>query len=197
MKHNPQGFGAVGAILLVTVIGVIGFAGWQVVSRQNNEQPATTNASKGQSPALKKPAENHSEKEAAVYLDIKEWGIRVKPTGLAEGATYTSDGPEYQYVTITTPRLIELADTTPGCEVAKDSVTLNRAKVGDANFGSPWTEEELQQIGTKLGEYYYFQSGGQACFGHPEELEKIKVQMDEIYAIRASLGILYKTVTHN
>lgn len=195
MKNNQSGFGVIAVIVAVLVLGALSFAGWTVLKKSNHKnEVATTASSKASIDNDKKVEDKTPVVEAKNYLVVKEWGVKYELDQAITNATYAMKQPGYQYVTITTPRLTELAQSTPPCSGAATSISLNRAKAGDDRFGSPWTDEQLQQIGTKSGDYYYFSEGGRACFGSEEDLKQYSQAVEEISSIRGKLGSISKTV---
>lgn len=190
MKKNEKGFSAVEVLLVLVVIGLLGGAGWYVWQSKNKNDQSTTSTSQADSKRENNKEAPKDEVATAKYLTIKEWGVRLKLSDNIANATYRFEKPDYQWVYLTTPRLNELAQQTPECSAAKESITLNRAKPGDDRFGSPWKESELQEIGTKWGDYYYFGEGGQPCFTDKQDFQ----MPEEISQIRVSLGNAIKTI---
>lgn len=190
-KKNQKGFGILEGLLIIVIIGLLGGLGWYVWSNRAEEpQPIT------ESPAVqttKDVEETEAETEDDSYLTVKEWGVKFKLDESIKDAGYFFKKTTDDFVFLTTPRLEELSNSTPSCKLAAESVSITRAMVGDDHFGSPWTQAELEERGTKVDEYYYFDEGGQACFGTDEDIAKIEKTVTEIGEIRADL-IIAKTV---
>lgn len=124
-------------------------------------------------------------------------GVKFVVPEKVSDVTYSIDSKWPDGLLLTTPRLAELAQTVSWCGSADRSAGISRAKVGDDHFGSPWSEKELSDIGVKLGEYYYYPDGQQACMGTEEDLAPIQSAVNEVGAIRASLEQIAKTVQPN
>lgn len=172
--------------LIVIIIAVLGYAG-MTVWQNNQSKNSKTNImldSDIQAPNDSNVSEN--------YLEVEQWKVKFKLDDSVKDASYiySSDG----YITLTTPRLNELAANNSDCSGANESITIKRAKIGEDNFGTPWTEEELIDRGIKVGEYYYYSEAGQPCFreGGPEEFNAVE---QEVMSIRAMLSEIYNSVT--
>lgn len=189
-KHQ-KGFGILEVLLILVIIGLLGGLGWYVWSNRAKEsQPiAATPAAQ----TAKETEEPEVETEDDGYLTVKEWGVKFQLDDSIKDAGYFLKKPTDNFIFLTTPKLEELSSSTPNCKLAAESVSITRAKVGDDRFGSPWTQADLEEIGTKVGDYYYFDEGGQVCFGTDEDIAKIEKTVAEIGEIRANL-IIAKTV---
>lgn len=195
MTKNQIGFGAIGVIGVIVIVSLMAFSGWTFINRSKNKPTSTAKTSAKQVQAEVGESTNIDQpKEITKYLVIEEWGVKYTLGQSISDATYKFTQTNNQYVLVQTPRLAELANQSKFCTGADESISLNRAKVGDDRFGSSWTEEELQAIGTKIGEYYYFSEGGQPCFGSEKELKQESELITEVSSIRSMLGQLSKTV---
>ena len=125
------------------------------------------------------------------YLVIKEWGVKFRLSNSTQDAVYKFKENGSNWVIITTSRLDELSLNNPACSGANESTTISRARVGDDRFGSPWSEQDLRNIGVKVEDYYYFTEGGQPCFDTDENLASV---VEEIGLIRAELSKISETV---
>jgi hypothetical protein len=193
MKNNQTGFSAVVVLVLIAVIAIIGFCSWVILGKSKGGESSTPQAITKQKTTSVKSKPNTAEGKIN-YLVIEEWGVKYPLDPSIADATYVMEKSGNQYVFVQTPRLVKLAGESKHCAGADESISLNRAKVGDDRFGSPWTEEELQNIGTKVGDFYYFGEGGQACFGSDAELKQEAAIVDEVSAIRSKLGQLAQSV---
>lgn len=94
LSRNSAGFGAIELLLIVVVVGLLGFVGWYVYSQKNknnNQQTATQTTSQQQEETpkeeTKKPAP-YSFKELGISMDIST-GWEVKSNhGQENGANY-------------------------------------------------------------------------------------------------------------
>lgn len=87
MKNNQKGFGVVGALIVIAIVALIGFAGWYIWQKNSdkNNSKQTNNSKQNKSYS---PKENE-DKNKDEYLDIKEWGVRFKLNDVAKGAYYS------------------------------------------------------------------------------------------------------------
>jgi hypothetical protein len=125
------------------------------------------------------------------YLNIKQWGVRLKLTDKNMDAYYVSPNKGYGWFKISSKSLDEVVKNSKVCVGANRSDTIARVKPGDDNFGSPWTVKELTKIGKKVGEYYFIDEPGQACFGAEKDIVKESGIRTKISQLRANLP------THN
>ncbi len=105
--HKKHGFGLVGILLIVVVIGVVGFAGWyvvisknskqnnsiEVVSKSNNAEPAieanTSTENSNNTESISETNDNFKNSNIKQeYLDIVEWGVRIPLSSEIRGAYY-------------------------------------------------------------------------------------------------------------
>lgn len=154
------------ALLIIIVIGGGAFAGWHFLIKV---KPSSTSTSSSNS-------QNSND-----YLVIREWGVRFKVPSGSENVSYHFNDTQNSVV-LTTPQLTTLSSQEASCSEAKDSVVISRAKPGYDRFGSPWTENELAAIGTKVDDFYYYPEAIQACFN-----QSPSAVADNILSIKGSL----------
>lgn len=195
MKKNQHGFSLSVVLVVILVLGVIGFAGWYLYE-QNKTSDAT-----GSTIAQPQGAKQEGKADAALtnedkYLVIGQWGVKVKLDSNTQNATYSFESPDQtNFLTLSTPELDKISATYENCKGANKSIAIARAKVGDDHFGSPFTENDLVgRGGVKIGDYYYYSDAGQPCFGTEEDLYNLKDVMNEVGAIRVNLSKLQPTI---
>lgn len=157
MKINQKGFSVVEILVIIVVVGLLGAVGWLVYDRQkskNNEQPVT------QSSSPQQKIEETSKQEAKTadpnkgYLVVKEWGLRFKlPNNLAD-INYRIHGDMVAFYAKPTGYTVEYRS--------------DYEKVRDGNYpqyaiGSLYRSTEsskdkigIQVEGKKIGNYYYY-----------------------------------------
>ena len=111
LSKHQQGFAAVEAILIVIVLGIIGFTGWFVYhSKQSTDktlnQASTTTQTAGQKKSsLKGPSYAQqsatqvapaSKAATITYLNVPEWGLKISFPD-ADKVTYTAPADEYNW----------------------------------------------------------------------------------------------------
>lgn len=148
MQKNQKGFGLALAIIILVVILFIGAAGWYVWRSQNKSQvPLTTSIQ----------SQNNQQIENEKYLEIKEWGIKIKLT-YADSLTYSLKGtPGYNAVF----RYVDEAQiefkTPPAGDPNCKETGLYFSKVDSA---------DIFTVKTRVGQFYY---GSTASGGGCEE----------------------------
>lgn len=180
----------------MVIVGIIGGTGWYVMhsSKQVDKTYSQTGnntvvpKAKGYTKPTPSPASSSQK-----YLTIKEWGVRLKLSSTNADSNYKFEKDSDQFVVLSSTKLDEAAKNSKVCSGANESVTLNRTKVGDDHFGSPWTEKELQSIGKKVGDYYYYNDAGQPCFGTDADFAKEPGVMETVAQLRSQLPT-YKDV---
>lgn len=193
IKNDQKGVALVIMILSVLVLFAIFGVGWKVwdSGKNNNLELVQTSS------PTKTDIETPQQIIEPTYLVIKEWGVKFRLDKSVSDTTYILEDEKNNWVILTTPRLTELADSSPTCRAAKNSVSIARAKVGDDRFGSPWTKAQLEEIGFMVNDYYYYADGGQACFGSEESLVKDTAIVEEVGIIRTKLSEIHKSVMKN
>lgn len=87
-QKRQQGFGVIGVVLLLVVVGLVSVTGWYVTMAQNRkaaaqQQLAARNA--GGNTDATDPLINDKDYGA---LDVKEWGLKLKKADATQQATY-------------------------------------------------------------------------------------------------------------
>jgi hypothetical protein len=96
----------------------------------------------------------------AKELKIREWGVSMPMADFTRDPYYAFD-KQTGKVRVSTHRLDELSAKAKRCSPGHVGITLGRAKPGDkiAEYsGATWSEPMLMQKGTKVGQYYYFET---------------------------------------
>ena len=87
MKRGQKGFGAVEALLILVIVGTLAAVGWYVY---DTKKDADATYNKAENAAYKNdgPSSTSQSQEAAGYLEIKEWGVKIALTAPIKNATY-------------------------------------------------------------------------------------------------------------
>ncbi len=95
-KLNQLGFGAIEAVLIVVIAGIIGGTGY-LVYKNRNKPAADTTPQQNSSQANNDEALPNAEVAAQTYLEIKEWDVRMKTDATTSDIYYVprADQPEY------------------------------------------------------------------------------------------------------
>lgn len=165
-KIGQKGFTFVEGLLIVIALSVVVGLGYYVNSTNKDEkkpEKMTQANDQKQIEATKTPEETQ-------YLTIKEWGVKIPLTDVTKNSTYRIENG-YVYL-----------------DVAIEDDTLNECKgqagitkVSNLNenpYNVPYNPSELEKVGSKVNDVYYFISGSQATCS-----ENTKVQ-EQATAIR-------------
>jgi hypothetical protein len=90
MKINAKGFTAVEGLLILIIVGIIGFAGWKVwdTSKSDTNSSSGNQTEQSRNPNAERETAPESSVEDAEYLEIKELGIRFKTTEATNDLVY-------------------------------------------------------------------------------------------------------------
>jgi hypothetical protein len=162
-KSSQNGFSLMRGVIVAVVVVVVLVLGYQLlnINKGKNESTKTADKSSGQTTGQKQQ-----------YLEIKEKGIKFKPSEGIKDAYYVASNDGNIHFSV---RSIDGNEELAHCAVIKDDstrsgiVALVSGKPGE-DIGTPeegaWTVETLEQKGMKkVGDTYYgFQRGNGACF---------------------------------
>jgi len=165
IKNDQRGIAHVAmVVLVVVVIGVVGLAGWKVWDNGQKKKDPKTATTKTSSTKKTDPKVVPVSK----YLEIIEFGIKIELSDEIEDAYYKM---ENGYPYLSTHSLDKYAGCSQVAAVAK-------AKVGEDNFGLPYTKDELEKISKlKIRETYFWvePSNGGSCSDpggdNPDQME--------------------------
>ena len=111
LRTNQQGFAAIEAVLVVIVLGIIGFTGWfvyhskQTTNKTLDQTSAASSAAGQKKSSLKGPsyaqqsatqAVPASKAAAITYLNVPEWGLKISFPD-ADKVTYAAPADEYNW----------------------------------------------------------------------------------------------------
>lgn len=161
LRKNQNGFSPLLILLIVVVIGAIGFGAYYVMN--NREEDASTNQiSQTEETSGTQPAADPS--EDGKYLVIKEWGVKFElPSNLSDTKYNVSESGSS--VTLSTASL----EKYPGCE-SGNVISLQRAKDGEPIGSSDVNSIRAANPAalTQVGDYYYLFNAAQfSCTQDP------------------------------
>ncbi len=183
MHKNQNGIAAVAIVAIVGVVGLIGVAGWFVLGRDSKKESSeskattTTEASKQEqkpeqtsnNTGTTQPAETpqttipEANKASQGFLTINEWGVKIPLTAEIANSYYVyENGGAYLRVDIP-------GDTQNTC-----SNQAALAKVTDYSESyDNWRQKpsELEKVGVKIGDAYYFIEGSQSACSEDEAVQ--------------------------
>lgn len=194
MKKREKGFTLVEGLIILVVVILIGGVGYFVfANRDSNKDKNDTNNQTSQ----QKDSEESADEAEAKYLDIPEVGVRIKLTGAVEGAYYSVSNEGYAYFST------HYFDNVEGFEQCRSNAkggeygvaALTYAKVGDDNFGSPWTQAEFDGFSnSKIGDTYYWINGAQATCWDNEKFPDSNPHVQKANEIRKAFTELSSSI---
>ena len=150
IKSNQNGFAAVETVLVVIILGIVGFTGWFVLHSQKATDKTLANTGNSSAPSQKNSTPTTASKQDSNkgYRVVKEWGLRFKiPSGLTDvGYIVAGDtasfygkpiGSDVQY---STPQRT-VADLFRSTDSTKDKLdtTVQGKKVGSYYYYTGWS----------------------------------------------------------
>lgn len=149
-KLNQNGFSAVEAILILIILGILGFTGWFVYHSQNAADKTysstdTSTAPKPTKTTAKTPTKPKAEAPAQSYLTFTEWGVKLPLSGALADARYEDITSAYSFP-YSTMQVIVPATVTDTC---KGAVVGWIQRVPDN------VSQALDMAHTHLGSYNY------------------------------------------
>jgi len=178
MKKSQSGFAVLETILILVVIGIIGFTGWYVWhSRQATDktfnQTGNSEVVKG---ALSDTTQKNNQSSQQKYLVIKEWGVELPLTSDYYDATYCFQ-PAHHYAEYSAPDgpYVYLSSKSLGGQTSVDKngqcdglLAIARYKIGDTIiYGGGETEifdRDKAKDAPKVGDYYYTIEGPHTAY---------------------------------
>jgi hypothetical protein len=162
---SSKGFGAIAALIVVLVLAAIGSGSYYVWHKNHVKKAPSTSATSKSSSQRAAQAGNSSSttQQNAVtqgqYLEIKEWGVRIKPASSLPSVTYTIDDSNgHQWAVL---KFKDLPDTCNGV------YHFSRAMAGQDIDGYGNSPEKLLSLDSssikQVGDYYYYLGHGQAA----------------------------------
>lgn len=161
VRNNLSGFSAIEGLLILVIIGILGFTGWFVWhAKQSADKSLTSNNST--TPVIKKKAATKivtkSTDQTASYFVVKEWGLRFKvPNGLAD-VKYVIDGDELGFYAKPTGSTVQYRTDYAKAVSNPDGSSYLQYATGTLYRSTASTEDRAggSVTGKKLGNYYYY-----------------------------------------
>lgn len=179
MNENEKGFGVIGLIIVLAVVGLAVVLGWLFFDKQRQiiEEKATNSQDSKQSTEISNDSDSG-------YLVIKEWNLRFKvPDGLAE-VQYRihPDGGYIVFYGKPTGANVKYED---GYDKVRDNdfwYTLGRLQRFENEQKNYDNNRGLS--GKKIGTYYYYSFGPQSTTGlFGQDDESIAAEVKAAYLI--------------
>lgn len=175
-NQNERGFGAIEALLVLTIVGILGFTGYFVWHAKQNSDKLLHQATSSLATNSKKKVANEANITPATvqYLDIPEWGVRILPATSLPKVTYViSDADNHEAAKLT------FADMPAECA---GFWSIGRAMAGQSISGykDDTPEHRLSQqpkTVKQVGDYYFTLFHGQLSCGLETEKQATLIQL--------------------
>jgi len=185
---NQKGFAVIETALILVIVAIIGGTGYYVYHVNSKETKTLNTAQAADNATQPKSTTGKSQAQPQKYLTIKEWGVKLKLNSQSQDAYYVPTPKKPNSVYISSRKLDTFGAQHPECNAVNRSITLSRLKPGDDNvvgIGGPATVQDLEQEGTKAGDYFYVETTAQPCFG--SQTGKVNKLGNQGEAIRVKL----------
>ncbi len=170
-KHNQNGFGLIGSLIVVMVLAVIAFGGYYAWHTHHTAKPTTTTK-------LSTPASNSSSAPASTqnYLTIKEWGVRA-PYSRSLNLQYGLSNDKASASVTSSQLLAADAQCTRGGAILRALPTDPVSPAGTA------AKDLATQVGSSgyayIGGYYYFFLHDQAACSDKDAATTLQTQNND------------------
>lgn len=159
MKTNQKGFSVVEVLIVVVIVGLIGTVGWFVYDRQkskNNEQPVTQNSQQNQETIKQETKADANEG----YLVVKEWGLRFKMPSNITDVQYRVYGDTVAFYAKPTGSAVAYRSDYEAIYSDEATYGKNNPKYAKGTLYRS-AESSKDKVGTKIegkkiGNYYYY-----------------------------------------
>lgn len=139
IRKNNYGFSVVETLIVLIVLGLLGFTGWAIYNNQTTF-PANPPIAVHRT-AAKKSTPSATQK----YLDIKEWGVKIPLTTSENDLTYNTDTSSgTTFYRISSPTIAKLC----GMGYTGELGVLGRSQIDPSN-------QQSTALYVKIEPYYY------------------------------------------
>lgn len=177
MKLNTKGFSAVEGLLILIIVGIIGFAGWKVWDASRIRNNSESQGASVQQVSTQQNNDAHEE-TTNNYLKVPELGLKIALSEDINDAYIYKSNEGWYYMSV---RSMDGAEGFEGCRAGLFGGTeyygiaaIESLRVGDDYYGSIIDEEFLSKLDTfeKDGTHYRVIPGNGPC------MDVDKIQQD-------------------
>lgn len=156
-NSNQSGFAIIEAILVVIVLGIIGFTGYFVYHSRQATDKALADTGNSNVPAVKKPAVKTAPADSQKFLEIKEWGVEI-PYDSSDTLTYSiEEGSDTKVAQVASADLASKygggCDTYGSGSIARLSGNDTYTIDGSVTVAQAYASNPASMA--KVGSYYY------------------------------------------
>jgi len=190
LRNKQQGFAVLEALLILIVLGILGFTGWFVYhSKQATDKTlaSTGNSSVGTSkvPVSSKTSTKPVPPSSQTYLAITEWGVKLQ-TSSSDQIIYMKDSASQSDSMVFTTKKAEAIGGY--CTLAKDGLgTVTRYAQAQTFTASP--PESLNSGKPINGYYYYFSHPQSQCALHESDFSTIAAESKVVSAATETIQV--------
>jgi len=168
MRLTNKGFGAIGILLIIVVVAVIGVGGWAVYHNDHKAKPAVTTKAASNTKQTTSNKKTTTQTTSTSYMDITQWGVKLPLSSPISGLYYVvstgSQDPDGQPNTMWLG-LTSITSTsctpTPGNANNTAIAAISRATPDTTDAVSGELLTSKYPNGTTLGGYYWTADEGQ------------------------------------
>ncbi len=182
MHKKQTGFSALVIVAIIFVVGLIGTAGWFVLGRDSKKESSESKTTTTEAPKQEQKPEQttnnvgttqptetpqatipEANKASQGFLTINEWGVKIPLTAETANSYYVyENGGAYLRVDIP-------GDTQKTCS---NQAALSKVTDYSESYDN-WRQKpsELEKVGVKIGDAYYFIEGSQSACTEDEALQ--------------------------
>lgn len=189
LNHNQSGMGVVEMLLILVVVGILGFTGWFVWQSQQKTNDTFMSANNSQAATFSKDNANRTtnQEQNAQYLVVKEWNVKV-PVSDINGLSYAVK--DKNTVLFSSAYMKSLC-AEPGSNAVivqrgQDADSVD-AEVGAGRTFAKLATESPDQVYAKVGNYYYVQPDYRGASCSATQGQESNKETADIVAIRAAV----------
>lgn len=181
MKQSRQaGFTVVEVLLVLVFLAIIGFTGYYVWHAQKNTDKTLSDTGNSQTAKSTKGKSTTTSNNATVYMDIKEWGVKMPLTGDIKDAYYSMPSGS-DFVTLSVESL--KSTTCAADKISLGGIERFTADTKDGESGATMLSEHPDAV--KVGMYYYTFEHTQAACGPDQATENKGMALETAFQQQA------------
>jgi hypothetical protein len=169
LQRNEHGFSVIGALLILVIMGIVGFAGWFVYHGRQAADTALNATNKVSQSNAKSPPKTRATDNTQKYLVITEWGVKLSlEDPILDQAVYTkpvadiSGAQGVESILLATHDTLSFDYTCGGQEGDGGEPISHTTSSDQDHLLRAHTADELQNASnnlpsqyTHIGNYYY------------------------------------------
>lgn len=180
---NQRGFGAVEALLIIVIVGIVGGTGYYVYRANNNSTNTQDSAQTDANTAA--PHKKTDAKPTVQYETLTEWGVRAPVSGsLKLQYTMSSDGKQANFTSAQLLAVDSACTADFGGTISRYAPTDNASTGGASQTAKDRAAQSDKSTYAYVGGYYYFFDHSQAACGSDPD-KTVNLQQETNSAVKA------------